>query len=53
MGPLPYVNRTHGCLECDHVQLDREGRQVREGVREGVGAHLSCSLLGEKDFSLN
>ena len=28
-GPLPYVNRTHGCLECDHVQLDREGRQVR------------------------
>ena len=28
-GPLTYVNRTHGCLECDHVQLDREGRQVR------------------------
>ena len=28
-GPLPYVNRTRGCLECDHVQLDREGRQVR------------------------
>ena len=37
-GPLPYVNRTHGCLECDRVQLDREGRQVR------VGAHLSCRL---------
>ena len=31
-GPLPYVNRTHGCLECDRVQLDREGRQVRKGV---------------------
>ena len=27
-GPLPYVNRTHGCLECDRVQLDREGKQV-------------------------
>ena len=27
-GPLPYVNRTHGCLECDRVQLDRQGRQV-------------------------
>ena len=27
-GPLPYVNRTHGCLECDRVQLDREERQV-------------------------
>ena len=30
-GPLPYVNRTFGCLECDRVQLDREGRQVRVG----------------------
>ena len=31
-GPLPYVNRTHGCLECDCVQLDMEGNQVRECV---------------------
>ena len=29
-GPLPYVNRTHGCLECDRVQLDMEGNQVSE-----------------------
>ena len=28
-GPLPFVNTTHGCLECDYVQLDREGQQVR------------------------
>ena len=50
-GPLPYVNRTFGCLECDRVQLDREGRQVRvgEGVREGL--HLSCLLLGEKGIA--
>ena len=30
-GPLPYVNRTFGCLECERVQLDTEGRQVRKG----------------------
>ena len=30
-GPLPYVNRTFGCLECDRVELDREGRQVGLG----------------------
>jgi len=27
-GPLPYVNNTHGCLECDRVRLNREGGQV-------------------------
>ena len=40
-------NRTHGCLECDHVQLDREGRQVRvcvlcisnvDGIRDTCSA---------------
>ena len=30
-GPLPFVNRTFGCLECDRVELDREGRQVSLG----------------------
>ena len=30
-GPLPFVNRTFGCLECDRVELDREGRQVGLG----------------------
>ena len=27
-GPLPILNITHGCLECDRVQLDREENQV-------------------------
>ena len=27
-GPLPYVNNTHGCMECDRVRLNREGGQV-------------------------
>ena len=31
-GPLPYVNKTHGCLECDRVKLDMEGNQVSECV---------------------
>ena len=31
-GPLPSVNNTHGCLECDRVRLNREGRQVSHHI---------------------
>ena len=44
-GPLPYVNRTHGCLECDRVQLDEEGRQVREGGEGGGALVLETNIL--------
>ena len=44
-GPLPYVNRTHGCLECDRVQLDRDGRQVREGGCTCLVAFLAKNIL--------
>ena len=47
-GPLPYVNRTFGCLECGRVELDREGRQV--GLGEMI---LNTTLISRKSTVLD
>ena len=31
VGPVPYVDRANGCLDCSLVQLDRNGSQVKDG----------------------
>ena len=41
-GPLPYVNISHGCLDCSRVDLDRNGQQVLDWV---VCVHGTVQVL--------
>jgi len=44
-GPLPYVNNTHGCMECDRVRLNREGGQVSHHIPVmGQTRLLHCTM---------
>lgn len=43
-GPLPYVNTSHGCLECSRVELDRNNQQVA-CLRTGCAARTYPDFL--------